>query len=195
MSLSQSDRKNSAALAIENGWLSGVEIQQSSHCQPREHNETVSLLVVHNISLPPGQFGGTHITDFFLGNLEPSIDPYFESIYQLRVSAHCLIQRNGHIVQYVSFNDKAWHAGVSAYQGRERCNDFSIGIELEGTDDIPYTKEQYQQLSRLSKALIGVYPELEKNIVGHCDIAPGRKTDPGRSFDWRYFKGLLVENH
>ncbi len=194
MSFSQSDRKNSAALAIENGWLSGAEIQQSSHCQPREQKETVSLLVVHNISLPPGQFGGRHITDFFLGNLEPNIDPYFESIYQLRVSAHCLIQRNGHIVQYVSFNDKAWHAGVSIYQGREQCNDFSIGIELEGTDDIPYTKEQYQQLSRLSKALIGVYPELENNIVGHCDIAPGRKTDPGRSFDWPYFKGLLVEN-
>jgi len=146
---------------------------------------------VHNISLPPGQFGGTHITDFFLGKLDHSLDPYFESIYQLRVSAHCLIRRDGHIVQYVSFNDKAWHAGVSNYQGREKCNDFSIGIELEGTDDIPYTTEQYQQLSCLSRALIGSYPELKNHIVGHSDIAPGRKTDPGAAFDWQYFNALM----
>ena len=123
----------------------------------------------------------------------PTIDPYFETIYKIRVSAHCLIQRDGHIVQYVSFNDKAWHAGISSYQGRERCNDFSIGIELEGTDDIPYTKEQYQQLSRLSQSLIGVYPELKNHIVGHCDIAPGRKTDPGASFDWRQYRERLTE--
>jgi len=191
MSFLQSGGENSAELLIEHGWLSGVEVQKSSHCEPRAEDETVSLLVVHNISLPPGQFGGSYISDFFLGNLDPSIDPYFESIYDIRVSAHCLIQRNGHIVQYVSFNDKAWHAGISAYQGREQCNDFSIGIELEGTDDIPYTKEQYHQLSCLSRSLIGAYPELKNNIVGHCDIAPGRKTDPGAAFDWQCFRTIL----
>lgn len=191
MSFLQNDRKCIAELVIKNGWLCDAEIQKSSHCEPRAIEEAVSLLVVHNISLPPGQFGGSHITDFFLGNLDPNLDPYFESIYSIRVSAHCLIQRTGHIVQYVSFNDKAWHAGVSSYQGREKCNDFSIGIELEGTDDIPYTKAQYQQLSDLSQALIGTYPELKRNIVGHCDIAPGRKTDPGDAFDWQRFWGLL----
>ncbi|WP_220461181.1 1,6-anhydro-N-acetylmuramyl-L-alanine amidase AmpD [Colwellia sp. MB3u-4] len=193
MSSLPNDRKNSAELSIKKGWLSGVEIQPSSHFEPRAENEAVSLLVVHNISLPPGQFGADHITNFFLGNLDPSIDPYFESIYRLRVSAHCLIQRDGNIVQYVSFNDKAWHAGLSCYQGREKCNDFSIGIELEGTDDIPYTEVQYQQLSRVSQSLIGTYAGLENNIVGHCDIAPGRKTDPGAAFDWPSFRTLLIQ--
>nr|WP_310650133.1 1,6-anhydro-N-acetylmuramyl-L-alanine amidase AmpD [Colwellia sp. MB3u-70] len=193
MSSLPKDRKNSAELIIKKGWLSDVEIQPSSHFEPRAENEAVSLLVVHNISLPPGQFGADHITHFFLGNLDPSIDPYFESIYRLRVSAHCLIQRDGNIVQYVSFNDKAWHAGLSCYQGREKCNDFSIGIELEGTDDIPYTEVQYQQLSRVSQSLIGTYAGLENNIVGHCDIAPGRKTDPGPAFDWPSFRALLIK--
>ncbi|MFT5812744.1 MAG: AmpD protein [Psychroserpens sp.] len=191
MSFLQDDRKNIHELVIKNGWLTDVEIQKSSHCEPRVENEAVNLLVVHNISLPPGQFGANHITDFFLGNLDPNIDPYFENIYSIRVSAHCLIQRDGYIVQYVSFNDKAWHAGVSTYKEREKCNDFSIGIELEGTDDISYTKAQYQQLSRLSQSLIRVYPDLEGNIVGHCDIAPGRKTDPGEAFDWQYYRALL----
>ncbi len=193
MAFVQNDANSKVNLEIKNGWLSHVEIRKSSHFEARDENEVVSLLVVHNISLPPGQFGGGYVSDFFLGNLDPTIDPYFETIYKIRVSAHCLIQRDGHIVQYVSFNDKAWHAGVSSYQGRERCNDFSIGIELEGTDDIPYTKEQYQQLSRLSQSLIGVYPELKNHIVGHCDIAPGRKTDPGTSFDWRQYRELLTE--
>ena len=191
MSFLQNNGENSPELRIESGWLNSAEIQRSSHFEPRTKNEAINLLVVHNISLPPGQFGGEHITNFFLGNLDPSIDPYFESIYNIRVSAHCLIKRDGHIVQYVSFNDKAWHAGISVYQGREKCNDFSIGIELEGTDDIPYTKAQYQQLSTLSQCLIETYPELKNNIVGHCDIAPGRKTDPGNVFDWQHFHSLL----
>jgi AmpD protein len=193
MSSLPKDRKNSAELIIKKGWFSDVETQPSSHFEPRAENEAVSLLVVHNISLPPGQFGADHITNFFLGNLDPSIDPYFESIYRIRVSAHCLIQRDGNIVQYVSFNDKAWHAGLSCYQGREKCNDFSIGIELEGTDDIPYTEVQYQQLSRVSHSLIGTYAGLENNIVGHCNIAPGRKTDPGPAFDWPSFRALLIQ--
>lgn len=191
MSIATVDQKKLPELKIVNGWLESVEIQKSSHFEPRSKSDTVSLLVIHNISLPPGEFGGDHITNFFLGKLDPTIDPYFESIYNIRVSAHCLIQRSGHIIQFVSFNDKAWHAGVSNYQGREKCNDFSIGIELEGTDDIPYTIEQYQQLSCLSKSLISTYPEMDNNIVGHCDIAPVRKTDPGPSFDWSYYHELL----
>jgi AmpD protein len=193
MSIMRSDQKELSPLEINSGWLNNAEIQKSNHFEPRNEQEVVSLLVVHNISLPPGQFGGGYITDFFLGNLDPTVDPYFEDIYKVRVSAHCLIQRNGNIVQYVSFNDKAWHAGVSNYQGREKCNDFSIGIELEGTDDIPYTIEQYQQLSRLSQTLIGAYPVLENNIVGHCDIAPVRKTDPGASFDWALYRKFLAK--
>lgn len=191
MSFLQNNEQSSPELRIKAGWLNSAEIQRSSHFEPRAKNEAINLLVVHNISLPPGQFGGGHITNFFLGKLDPSIDPYFEDIYNIRVSAHCLIKRDGHIVQYVSFNDKAWHAGVSVYQGREKCNDFSIGIELEGTDDIPYTKAQYQQLSNLSQCLITTYPALKNNIVGHSDIAPGRKTDPGEAFDWQHFQTLL----
>ena len=183
---------NSPELIIEEGWLNHAEIQRSSNFEPRTADEAINLLVVHNISLPPGQFGGDHITNFFLGNLDPNIHPYFENIYNIRVSAHCLIQRNGHIIQYVSFNDKAWHAGVSAYKSREKCNDFSIGIELEGTDDIPYTEAQYQQLTLLSRCLIDTYPAMQNNIVGHCDIAPGRKTDPGKAFDWQHFQALMV---
>lgn len=193
MSISQQAPIIHTQLKIKNGWLGDVEVHKSTHCAPRAENENVSLLVVHNISLPPGQFGGGHITDFFLGRLDPTLDPYFASIYTMRVSAHCLIQRNGHIVQYVSFNDKAWHAGVSTYQGRDKCNDYSIGIELEGTDDIPYTEQQYQQLSVLHAALVNTYPQIKNNVVGHCDIAPGRKTDPGKAFDWHYFKKLSVK--
>ena len=194
MSAVQDEQKNTANLLIENGWLTSAEQQRTTHFEPRDEDDHVSLLVVHNISLPPGQFGGSYITDFFLGTLDPTIDPYFESIYNVRVSAHCLIQRNGHIIQYVSFHDKAWHAGLSSYQGREKCNDFSIGIELEGTDDVPYTKEQYQQLNDLSLALISRYPMLKDNIVGHCDIAPERKTDPGDAFDWQRFRSLLAKS-
>ena len=190
----KNSRTNSADWVIENGWLTGADIQPSSHFEPRDKKESISLLVVHNISLPPGQFGGNYITDFFLGRLDPTLDPYFETIYKIRVSAHCLIKRNGEVVQYVSFNDKAWHAGVSCYQHREKCNDFSIGIELEGTDDIPYTKEQYLQLSQLSRTLIAAYPALKDNIVGHCDIAPDRKTDPGAAFDWQHFRATLESN-
>ena len=177
---------------IENGWLTTAEHIVSPHYDQREAQQEVSLLVVHNISLPPGEFGGSYISDLFTGKLDPTIDPYFGDIYQLRVSAHCLIRRDGHIIQYVSFNDRAWHAGVSSYQGRDKCNDFSIGIELEGTDDIPYTQEQYQQLSQLTSIIKINYPNVKGNIVGHCDIAPDRKTDPGASFDWARFKKSIT---
>ncbi|WP_286263049.1 1,6-anhydro-N-acetylmuramyl-L-alanine amidase AmpD [Thalassotalea atypica] len=177
---------------INNGWLSDIEHRPSPHFTSREPAQDVSLLVVHNISLPPGKFGGPYITDLFLGKLDPRQDSYFEEIYQLRVSAHCLIRRNGQVIQYVSFDDKAWHAGVSDFNGREKCNDFSIGIELEGTDTEPYTEEQYQQLVCLVQKLQESYPLIVHNhLVGHCDIAPGRKTDPGEAFNWPYFKALL----
>ncbi|MEW6981350.1 1,6-anhydro-N-acetylmuramyl-L-alanine amidase AmpD [Colwelliaceae bacterium 6471] len=176
---------------IKKGWLTNVEHQKSPHFQCREKNDDVELLVIHNISLPPGKFGGPYITDLFMGVLDADADPYFEDIHQLKVSAHCLIRRDGKIIQYVSFEDRAWHAGVSCYLDKEKCNDFSIGIELEGTDNIPYTSEQYQQLADLTLLLRQVYPIIGDNIVGHCDIAPGRKTDPGESFDWQKYNLLL----
>lgn len=179
-------------LTINNGWLLEAEHQASPHFTPRDNNQDISLLVVHNISLPPGKFGGSYITDLFLGKLNPEADEYFKEIYHLEVSAHCLIRRDGHVIQYVSFDDKAWHAGVSNFNGRERCNDFSIGIELEGTDTTPYTNAQYQQLVSLVKKLQECYPLIShNNIVGHCDIAPQRKTDPGEAFDWSFFKAQL----
>jgi AmpD protein len=168
-----------------------VEYQYSSHCDLRPEHSVTKLLVVHNISLPPGEFSGNFITDLFMGNLDANAHPYFQEIYQLRVSAHCLIRRDGHIIQYVPFNKRAWHAGISNYQGDEKCNDFSIGIELEGTDYLAYTEEQYQQLAAVTKSLLNEYPEIQGNIVGHCDIAPGRKTDPGQSFDWTHYQKLL----
>jgi AmpD protein len=178
-------------MSIINGWLVNDEQYKSPNFSLRDKNETINLLVIHNISLPPKQFGGGYITDFFLGKLDPNAHPYFEGIAQLRVSAHCLITREGKIIQYVSFDDKAWHAGVSSYEGIENCNDFSIGIELEGADDIVYTPEQYQALAQLTQTLQLSYPEIEDNITGHSDIAPGRKTDPGDAFNWEHFYRCL----
>ena len=182
----------SVKLSIKQGWLQNVQHQASAHCDQREQNE-ISLLVIHNISLPAGQFGGNYITDLFMGRLDPCADESFKDIYQLRVSAHCLIRRNGEIIQYVPFEQRAWHAGVSNYLGKEKCNDFSIGIELEGCDDIPYTNEQYQQLIKVTKLLQQAYPAIIDNIVGHNDIAPQRKTDPGPAFDWSYYKAQLAK--
>ena len=178
---------------IHQGWLEQAEKCASPHYDQREHCNPpdISLLVIHNISLPAKQFGGNYISDLFLGQLDPKAHPSFEEIYQLRVSAHCLIRRDGEIIQYVSFNDRAWHAGVSCYQDKTKCNDFSIGIELEGADDIPYTDEQYQQLSQLTLSLMSVYPLIKSNITGHSDIAPGRKTDPGKAFDWQKYQTMI----
>ncbi|MEW6997703.1 1,6-anhydro-N-acetylmuramyl-L-alanine amidase AmpD [Colwelliaceae bacterium BS250] len=168
-----------------------LELKPSAHCDERECDD-ISLLVIHNISLPPGQFGSEHISDLFLGKLNPDDHDYFKDIYQFRVSAHCLIRRDGQIIQYVPFNKRAWHAGVSNFAGREKCNDFSIGIELEGTDELAYTNAQYSQLQQLTTLIMQTYPEINKNrITGHCDIAPGRKTDPGKCFDWHKYKSVL----
>ncbi|MBN1379115.1 MAG: 1,6-anhydro-N-acetylmuramyl-L-alanine amidase AmpD [Gammaproteobacteria bacterium] len=158
-------------------------------CQPE-------LIVIHNISLPPGQFGGAEIDDFFSNALDCTAHPYFAEIAAMQVSAHALIRRDGQLVQYVPLTKRAWHAGRSCYNGRTACNDFSIGIELEGTDEIPYTESQYARLAELIAALLEAYPTLSVDrIVGHCDIAPDRKTDPGASFDWQELRSLLNKRH
>lgn len=161
---------------------------------PRPDAEDISLLVVHNISLPPEQFGGSHIEDFFCNRLDTSVHPYFEEIGQMTVSSHLLIRRDGEVLQFVSLRDRAWHAGRSVFCGREECNDYSIGIELEGADHIPYTDAQYQKLAEVARKIRTAWPAItEDRITGHSDIAPGRKTDPGPAFDWPRFRQLLAD--
>ncbi|MCU0842374.1 MAG: 1,6-anhydro-N-acetylmuramyl-L-alanine amidase AmpD [Thiobacillaceae bacterium] len=154
----------------------------SPNCDQRPEGETVTLVVIHNISLPPGQFGGPGVIELFTNRLDPAAHPYYETIRGLRVSAHFLIRRDGELIQFVSCSRRAWHAGVSSWRGRERCNDFSVGIELEGSDETPFTDPQYAALNDLLAALRAVHPIAD--VVGHSDIAPGRKTDPGPCFDW-----------
>ena len=176
------------------GWLDAAVRLASPHYNARPATDDISLLVIHNISLPPGQHGARYINALFLGTL-PALrhdHPYLDSIADLRVAAHFLILRDGSIRQYVSTLDRAWHAGVSHYQGRENCNDFSIGIELNGSDQQPYTLRQYQALARLTRAIIARHPRITPTrISGHSDIAPGRKSDPGAAFNWHYFRTLL----
>lgn len=169
----------------ERGLLAGARYVPSPNCNDRPPETPIDLIVIHGISLPPGEFGGPWLDALFTNVLDPAVHPYFQAIRGLRVSAHLLIRRTGEIVQYVPFHRRAWHAGESCYEGKGNCNDFSIGIELEGTDEIPYTAVQYQQLVQAIAALMRVYPAITPaRIVGHADIAPGRKTDPGPSFDW-----------
>lgn len=164
----------------------------SPHCDARPEGEVVSLLVVHHISLPPGEYGGAYIDQFFAGTLEPAAHPYFASIAGLKVSAHACVFRDGRVHQYVPTTQRAWHAGESCFDGRERCNDFSIGIELEGDEQGPFTDAQYVALARLVVAAMRAYPALTaERIVGHSDIAPGRKTDPGPWFDWPRLLALV----
>lgn len=179
-------------LINEQGWLAESRHCHSPFFNQRPSGEPVSLLVVHGISLPPGQFGGSYIDQLFTGKLDPKEHPYFAEIVHLEVSAHCLIRRDGEVVQYVSFLERAWHAGKSQFDGRENCNDFAIGIELEGTDDGGYTEAQYEQLAAVTRAIQIAYPAISADrIVGHSDVAPGRKTDPGESFSWDRFRQLL----
>lgn len=174
------------------GWLSEVKKVASPFFDSRPADATVSLLVVHNISLPPGQYGGNAIEAFFTGKLSADEHPFFQVIENMRVSAHCLIKRDGEIVQFVSFQDRAWHAGKSSFSGVERCNDYSIGIELEGTDYDAYTQAQYHSLAELTCLLQQTYPLITPHrVTGHQYIAPLRKTDPGLTFDWRYFRSLI----
>lgn len=178
--------------SVAQGLARGARFVASPNCDARPAGSDISLLVIHNISLPPDRFGGPWIEDLFLNRLDPAAHPYFADIHRLRVSAHCLIRRDGELVQFVPFDQRAWHAGVSSFEGRERCNDFSIGIELEGSDHRPFTARQYQRLRTLARALLRTYPAITPaRIVGHSDIAPGRKTDPGPHFDWARFRREL----
>ncbi len=184
---------------IRNGWLDTSQLQACTRLASPNFNERppgvdIDLLVIHNISLPPGCYGGSHVSRFFCNELDSKEHPYFETIADLQVSAHCFIDRLGKIIQFVSFDDRAWHAGVSEFCGRNNCNDFSIGIELEGTDSEAYTDAQYETLVGLTKMIFNEYPGINpERIVGHSDIAPGRKTDPGAAFDWQRYKKNLVE--
>jgi N-acetyl-anhydromuramoyl-L-alanine amidase len=167
------------------GLLTNVPFCLSEHCDERPERQIIDMIVIHNISLPPGQFGTGIVEQFFCGNLNVAAHPYFSTIASLRVSSHLFINRLGQITQFVPFSKRAWHAGVSNFKGQESCNDFSIGIELEGTDELPYEKIQYLQLVRIIKCLMLTYAAISRDrIVGHSDIAPGRKTDPGPLFDW-----------
>ena len=164
----------------------------SPNCGDRPNQDDIDLIVIHSISLPPGQYGGGQIEQFFCNELNCIEHPYFQQIDGLQVSAHLLIRRGGNVIQFVPFNRRAWHAGESSYKGRSNCNDFSIGIEMEGTDSEAFEQEQYQQLVGVCCALEVAYPGVSLNgITGHSDISPGRKTDPGIGFDWKYFLSLL----
>lgn len=173
-------------------WLDGVEIVPSPNCNERPDAEDISLLVIHNISLPPRKYGGGYVQKFFQNQLPVADDPYFAEISTLQVSAHFLIERDGAVTQFVPLTQRAWHAGISTFSCRENCNDFSVGIELEGCDEEPFSDEQYRSLCVLTEKIRSVFPAItSERIVGHSDIAPGRKTDPGPCFDWqRYLDGL-----
>lgn len=174
--------------ALDQHVLSGARFVESPNQSTRVPGAIIDLLVIHNISLPPGEFGNRCVQDFFCNTLDFSRHPYFDEIQDLRVSSHLFIDRLGAVTQFVPFDRKAWHAGESSFQGRENCNEFSIGIELEGTDHDEFTEAQYKTLVAITSILQEAYPELTTDrIVGHSEIAPGRKTDPGPCFDWKFY--------
>ena len=182
---------NRRRLAIdERGFANLARQVRSPNHDARPPGTAITLAVVHGISLPPGEFGGEGIAQLFTNRLDPGAHPYYASIAGIRVSAHFLIQRTGALIQFVGCNDRAWHAGASLWKGREHCNDFSIGIELEGVDDVAYPAAQYTMLARLVRTLRRRYPI--SDITGHSDIAPARKTDPGPAFDWARLRRLLA---
>jgi AmpD protein len=167
------------------GWLPDARRVPSPNQDARPPDTAIDLLVIHNISLPPGDFGGPWIEQLFQNRLDPETHPYFAAIAGHRVSAHLLIRRDGELIQFVDLRRRAWHAGTSCFQGREACNDFSIGIELEGTDDRPFTNAQYERLGLATRQIMSRHPQITPaRITGHSDIAPGRKTDPGPAFNW-----------
>lgn len=176
------------------GLLNNINVSLSPNCDDRPRDTVIDLLVIHNISLPPGQFGGDYIRQFFCNQLDYQEHKFFETIKNLQVSSHLLINRAGEITQFVPFHKRAWHAGKSNFQGREGVNDFSIGIELEGCDELPYTQDQYVSLCQVTESLFTKYRAMcKEKIVGHSDIAPGRKTDPGTAFDWQYYLNNIME--
>lgn len=172
-------------ITVPDGWIPSARYAPSDNCDARPTGTAVSLLVVHGISLPPGEFGGDAIERLFRNTLDCNEHPWFERLRDRRVSAHLLIRRDGELVQFVSLRDRAWHAGRSSFGGCAACNDYSVGIELEGTDDVPYTEAQYHRLIPLVRGIMQAFPGVTpERVAGHADIAPGRKTDPGPSFDW-----------
>jgi len=175
------------------GWLEAVRRVPSPHCNARPAGTVIDLLVIHNISLPPGAFGGPWVEQLFCGQLDPDAHPYFATIASNPVSAHLFIRRDGETVQFVDLWQRAWHAGRSCWHGRSECNDYGIGIELEGTDETPFTAAQYQRLAALTGEIMRRFPAITaERIVGHSDVAPGRKTDPGPAFDWDRYRRLLA---
>jgi AmpD protein len=179
---------------IEKGLLTSARINLSPNCDNRSDDGELSLIVIHNISLPPNEFGGNGIDQLFTNTLDKNEHPFYQEIHELRVSSHLLVRRDGEIVQYVPFHERAWHAGVSHFLGQDQCNDFSIGIEMEGTDFEPFTEQQYMALDVTIGHLINEYPTLSaKQITGHENIAEGRKTDPGPFFDWDRLERKFAE--
>jgi N-acetyl-anhydromuramoyl-L-alanine amidase len=180
-------------VAIIDGWLEGAEQCLSPNFNLRPNATDISMLVIHNISLPPGEFGGGYVQQFFQNELDTRAHEYFETIAELKVSAHLFIERDGKVTQFVPFDARAWHAGNSSFEGVANCNDYSIGVELEGADDIAYSDAQYAALEKVSRQLLQTYPKLTpERIIGHEHIAPGRKTDPGAAFDWSRYKMSLI---
>jgi AmpD protein len=185
------DIAENGAMIID-GWLQWATHCPSPNFNLRPNNGDISLLIIHNISLPPGEFGGGFVQQFFQNKLRRDAHPYFETIAELTVSAHLFIERDGKVTQFVPFDARAWHAGNSSFAGVADCNNYSIGIELEGADDIPYSDVQYQVLQKVSRQLLLTYPKLTpERITGHSDVAPGRKTDPGPAFDWQRYRTSL----
>jgi AmpD protein len=186
-------RKITFRVNAESGVIEGARQVASPNHDERPQDTQISLIVVHGISLPPGEFGGPWIDLLFTNALPTDHHPYFAEVAGLKVSSHLLIRRDGEVVQYVPLGQRAWHAGQSTYQGQSRCNDFSIGIELEGADDVAYEHAQYRSLTDVIDALCAAYPTLSSDrVAGHSDIAPGRKTDPGPAFDWPRLRAMLL---
>lgn len=180
-------------ILIQDGILQGISFLPSPNFNQRPDRMPIQLIVVHNISLPPNQFGDGYIEQFFQNKLDWNLHPYFKEIEGMKVSAHVLILRTGQIIQFVNFNDRAWHAGRSSYLGLKECNDYSIGIELEGSDSQPFEKQQYQALAQVISSIYQAYPKTVNHLTGHSDIAPHRKTDPGEHFDWAYLRNRLAQ--
>ncbi|MNG48018.1 1,6-anhydro-N-acetylmuramyl-L-alanine amidase AmpD [compost metagenome] len=185
--------QQAASFQVIDGQLIGARQIASPNYNQRPEQTEIQLLVVHNISLPPSQFGGGYIEQFFQNQLDWSVHPYFQTIEGMQVSTHLLILRTGEVLQFVNFNDRAWHAGRSTYLAKKECNDYSIGIELEGSDDTPFEAVQYTVLAEVIRVLQAAYPKILQHLAGHSDIAPGRKTDPGPFFDWAKTRALIQQ--
>lgn len=177
---------------VSTGLIPSARLHPSPNCDERP-TQVIDLLVIHGISLPPGEFGGDDVFALFTNQLDSTKHEYFKQIAHLKVSSHLFIRRSGELWQFVPFTMRAWHAGPSIFAGRTDCNNFSIGIELEGTDQSAYTNEQYHQLAQVTSSIMQAYPITMDHIVGHCDIAPSRKTDPGPFFDWQHYKQLIIK--